>query len=228
MRRLSGPALTLALLAAVPAGAGPELGSPAVTRLWRQVPGGRVPACTAVYVRDPWDRLPAGAVWLLTARHCTTEGRWFVGREAPDEPLPPVAAADEPQAPATPDIAVARAGGERTALTLAERMPRHGSVWVHGFPFGVEHLTAARIRGDSPRRPGSVELKVVVGPMTEVGPGVSGSPVIDAAGRLIGVLWGLRAEDERAYTALVTPVEALRALLRRLPAGSDSRRRPAR
>jgi len=212
------------LLAAVGTAAGePELGSPTVTRLWRATNSGPTPACTGAYVTDPWAGPRSATTWLVTVRHCAEGGPWHAGRDGPGAALTIV------DGPSARDVAGADlvrldsiAVGRRSrpmgvrALSLAERMPRAGSVWIHGFPFGVEHITAARILGDSVVRPGSVEMRVVTGPQTEAGPGFSGAPVIDADNRLIGLLWALRADGERELTAFVVPVEALRAALARL------------
>jgi hypothetical protein len=221
-----GAALGLAGLPG-PGAADPEIGSRVVTRLWLRTADGPAPACTGAYVRDPADRLPAGTAWLLTARHCAEGGRWAVGRDGPERALR--SAAWRPGAsPAggalltIEGVALARAVAPGGALVLAERMAREGPVWIHGFPFGIEHVTAGRVLGDSPAEPGSVEVRVVVGPQTEAGPGFSGAPVIGPDGRLVGLLWALRHDARRALTdqltAFVIPVEAIRPLLSRLAA----------
>ncbi|OGL03094.1 MAG: hypothetical protein A3E31_02305 [Candidatus Rokubacteria bacterium RIFCSPHIGHO2_12_FULL_73_22] len=208
----------LAALAGTGAAAGdPALGSPTVTRLWRAGPDGPAPACTGAYVRD------AGAVWLVTVRHCTEHGVWHAGRDAPEHRL----TVRDPAGARPPrhgdlvrlgELAAGPAPAGHAALAPSARAPRAGTVWVHGFPYGVEHVTAARVLGDSAARPGLVELRMVVGPQTEAGPGFSGAPVIDQDGRLAGVLAALRADDARALTAFVVPVETLRAALARLAA----------
>lgn len=210
-------ALLTSLAGAGAAAGDPALGSPTVTRLWRTGPDGLAPACTAVYVRD------AGAVWLVTVPHCTAPGVWHAGRAAPQQRL---AVLDAPGARPLRhgdlvqlgELAVGPAPAAHAALAPAMRAPRAGTVWVHGFPYGVEHVTAARVLGDSAARPGLVELRMVVGPQTEAGPGFSGAPVIGHDGALVGVLAALRADDARALTAFVVPVETLRAALARLAA----------
>jgi len=222
-----GRAAALAGLLAATAGAAagePTLGSPTVTRLWRQGPDGPAPACTAAYVRD------AGAVWLVTVLHCTAPGVWHAGRSAPEQRLTLVdaaAARSRRHGDLVPigELAAGPAPTGHEALEPAARAPRAGTVWVHGFPFGVEHVTAARVLGDSAARPGLLELRIVVGPQTEAGPGFSGAPVIDQAGRVAGVLAALRADDARALTAFVVPVERLGEALARLAATLGGLRR---
>lgn len=199
------------MLLGVPAA--PEIGSPAVTRLWQASADGAAPVCTAVYVRERAARAGPGRVWLLTARHCTGPGPAHVGRSGPERPF--IQRPDGGEPPAGVDVAVGSAPAPHPALDLAERMPRRGTVVIHGFPFGIEHLTAARVVGESAARPGSIELHVVTGPQTEAGPGLSGAPVLDAHGQVVGMLWGLRAEGDRTLRAFVTPVETIREILHR-------------
>jgi hypothetical protein len=195
-----------------------------VTRLWIETREGPASVCTAAYVQDPLDRLARGTAWVLTAGHCLEAGPARLGRERPQGRFTALPWRDRLRGSGlgtrVPDLAVAaapRPGGAASALPLAERMPREGPVWLHGFPFGVEHLTAGRVIGDSAERPGSVEIKVVVGPVTDAGPGLSGAPIVDARGRVVGVLWGLRAEDMTELRAFATPVEVVRDVLGRLP-----------
>jgi len=208
-------ALLAALAGAGPAAADPALGAPTVTRFWLAGPDGPAPACTGTYVRD------AGAVWLVTVRHCAGPGVWHAGRAAPERRLAVIDPAGAPAArhgdlALLGDVAAGPAPHGHAALAPAARAPRAGTVWVHGFPYGIEHVTAARVLGDSAARPGLLELRIVVGPQTEAGPGFSGAPVIDQTGRLVGLLAALRADDARALTAFVVPVESLRAALARL------------
>jgi S1-C subfamily serine protease len=122
-----------------------------------------------------------------------------VGSEALVAPAGDVAVVDDP-GPALPGLA------------LAPRDPAPGSpVRVAGFPAGAPGLTlvSTQVADYADGQPVG-EPWPVMRLMASVRPGMSGGPVLDAAGRLAGIVFGNEVPDGRA---LVVPVSQLRKLL---------------
>lgn len=114
----------------------------------------------------------------------------------------------------TDDVAVLRVAGRAapTGLELAARDPSPGAiVTVAGYPHGDDALVTAeaqvvdRVDGTDRGEPGPV-LRLDY----RAGPGMSGGPVLDAAGRLAGLLYAV--EDNTGYT-LVIPSSTIARVL---------------
>lgn len=101
------------------------------------------------------------------------------------------------------DVAVLAAGIEAPWLELADGPAEMGEdVWSFGFPFsGPELLWPARGVAASPAR-------VRMG----VGPGASGSPVLDSEGKVVGLLRAHHSDDNSL--TLMATLDALREALK--------------
>jgi len=115
-------------------------------------------------------------------------------------------------APAGDVAVVADSGPDLPALALAAEDPAPGSpVRVAGFPAGGPGLTVVAtdvtdyVDGQPVGQPWPV-MRLAA----SVRPGMSGGPVLDAAGRLAGIVFGNELPDGRA---LVVPVSEVRKLL---------------
>jgi len=105
------------------------------------------------------------------------------------------------------DLAVAVTNGARlTPIALAAEDPHPGdAVTMVGYPSGQRTMTAGRIEGTLVRG-GSTVLRFSPEPR----PGQSGSPLIDARGRLVGIAF---ADEIVGGQGLAIPVSDVRAAL---------------
>lgn len=207
-----------------------DYGESAITRLWSPGDDGDQFTCTVSYILPYVNEHIA---WVVTAGHCVVDGHGrYIKRTATDSTLSAVnwraVTLGDPRYTAgfndlalgtTPEIRE----GHANRLWLAEKMPDDGMVYIHGFPSGVERVTAAYvIPAKYGKGSGSRFLALKAG---EVTGGSSGSPVLDGQGRLVAVLWGIAEESDLkefdlddllkpgTEVALVTPVERLAALM---------------
>ncbi len=193
-------ALAIGLASAPPVRAVSDWGHPAISRLWSvDESGDRRFACTAAYLH-PGGVLPAlpspFVRWVLSAGHCaeaTILGRDTAGVVFAHVDWRLVVQANATYlGPRVIDFALGTAPETREDaaqrfLWVAEAFPAPGTlVYLHGFPFGVERVTAAIVADPSPDLP---SRRLIVR-SREVDPGSSGSPVLDGLGRLVGVVWG--------------------------------------
>ena len=107
---------------------------------------------------------------------------------------------------------------EDTYATLALSDPRFDTpVWVAGYPLGNQlTLTSGKILGEVPGTPFGLGAPVleISDPIQH---GNSGSPLLDAAGDVVGVVFAI---DTINHDGLAMPVSTLRSLLS--TGGSDS------
>jgi len=246
-------AAVLLLLAPVSVLAISDIGRSEITRIWRDTDEGTRFACSASYVFPYIDEYRS---WIVTAGHCaeankaarnaavTTRGviNWRAqisthgenGTKVVDIALGTV-----------PDVRK----GETARLWLASTMPERGEGYVHGYPQGVEVVVHGYI---APPTAGSrvtfkhsvptpfgayLERKSIadafpgtrfmVVPPGRLGPGSSGSAVLDENDRVIAILWGgIKAADSDIEglpdkvkgwdVILVTPVDALHSMFKSL------------
>ncbi len=224
MSRLASAVLALLLtimLAVSPVAAVSEYGNRAITRLWIDTDQ-RHYACTGFYINKAAG--DEGRAIIVSAGHCIR------ARYAARDTMGYVLEALDSRASLNGhgafqkrlDVAIATVAlsepmpvGKR--LWLADEMPKSGTVWVHGFPHGVERVSAGRVLGPSEGAPGTVE--VAFRSDREIEPGSSGSPVLNEYGQVVGILWGLRMTPDAdglyhpINVAVVTPVETLHTLL---------------
>jgi len=93
---------------------------------------------------------------------------------------------------------------ELTPITLATEDPHAGdAVTMVGYPWGQRTMTAGRVEGTLVRN-GSTFLRF----SPEPHPGQSGSPLIDAHGRLVGIAF---ADEIVGGQGLAIPVSGVRA-----------------
>lgn len=226
-----------------------EVGSNALTRLWSD----DRPGCTAAYVRHPVTNAVPGEYmsWLLSAGHCSEaiEVRRDVNESVAAHVNWQIVYNAGAHGTRRTDFAFGSAPeireGRRVNLWWGETMPDAGSVvYLHGFPLGVERVSVGQVlpRGLSSEFPLSQvpESTVLLAFDREILPGSSGSPVLDARNRVVGVVWGVMnkeasdallgrligAAPDRLAIVLATPVEQILPLIRHQfrPAGETDAR----
>lgn len=169
------------------------------------------PSVFSIEMRDDHDvALSRGSAFLIdgnrliTNAHVVDEGRPFLRLDAVAVPLTVERVDDRT------DLALLRASAplEAKALELAGRVPREGStVWVLGNPQGLDRSLSMGIVS-AVRREGSVRLLQHTAPIS---PGSSGGPVLDDAGRVVGVTLGAVEDGQNLNFAV--PVDRVRSFL---------------
>jgi hypothetical protein len=236
-------AVVLLLLAPVSVLAISDIGRSEITRIWTDTEEGKRFACSASYIFPYIDEYHS---WILTAAHCTEAN--FVARNAAATTLGVInwRGTLYARGETTADIALGTVPevrrGETARLWLASTMPERGEGYIHGYPQGVEVVTRGLIappiasnrvtfrRADTERVsladafPG---VRFMIVPPGQLGPGSSGSAILDGNDRVIAVLWGgLFAKDYEIQglpeqykdwdVILVTPVDVVHALFKNL------------
>ncbi len=220
-----------------------DYGNTALARLWRATPEGDRFTCTGFYafpVVEGASNSGYPRSLLLTAGHCAkananlvktprvhqsggmsavvnwvwiVQGPWFQHTTIADYAIGIV-----PDVRDAPDI---------RKLFLGTASPEPGAkVYIHGFPNGVERVTAGQV---APVAILEERLKeklpagtyVVVVPENMVRSGSSGGPVFDGNGNVVGILWGLVTpggifDDPNFDFVLVTPIEPVIEALKTL------------
>lgn len=194
-RTLASLVAILALLVAYPVAPSATNQEPAILPLVQNGEG----FCTAVSVNE------ADGLWL-TAGHCIAHIDWNKG---------PVTLAGQGALPVyiapADDLGLYQANQHGTAAKLAKKGPNVGEpIWVKGFPLGWPllittqgFLAAQRLQFLDGSWPTSDVYDVTIAP------GNSGSPVFNAHGELVGIVWGATSYGH----ALVTPLAVIQRLI---------------
>lgn len=220
-RKLVAALCLLAVAFVSPVRAVTDFGHPAISRMWQD--NGDRPdhfLCTGWYLapvtvnkswrwgggwQPDWSDSDRGISWIVSAGHCAAaytihRNPWDMIRGMID--WVSIMDIGYNTTHNTVDLAVGKVPDTRDAkdrayLELAPQDARAGdSVFIHGFPKGVERIVTGRVVSTkSPEYPGAVYIKVV-GNDAGVWGGMSGSPVLDAYGRVVGVLWGITFQDD--------------------------------
>lgn len=220
-----------------------DQGSPAISRLWVSTDEGDRFACTVSYIM-PY--INESASWVLTAGHCS---RASVLKRTPDDGIAGLVnwriIATNWNLGTVNDFAIGTAPDvrrtEHRRLWLADKAPERGEIYVHGFPEGVERVSRGELVPPEyadkystlvPIDPwGSVARKLVpelmpgtrlvLIPKGVIQSGSSGSPLLNADGRVVGVLWGVLYRRglegpgvEDNDVAMFTPIERVTEQMR--------------
>ena len=223
MKRLAVFICLLALVSGsivTPAFAIVDIGDPRVTRLWSMTDEGTRFTCSATWIRPARE----GVSWLLSAGHCAISN--IVRREVTGTFMSRinwrVVITSHRYAGRELDIAIGTAPDTRNVPQFhsffASEFPKEGTLlYIHGVPEGVESVVVAHVVGPSKDAPGTMEVSVEPG---SIRGGSSGSVVLDSAGFIVGVLWGIERGPSGEYTptALVTPIEAFNDIIKLIDA----------
>lgn len=199
-----------------------DYGQQSITRLWADNYQGREMACTGFYInRDAGSRMRS---YVVSAGHCSnatsamrdTEGFVLYHIEWHGVVF------GHGDIHNRVDVAIGTTLLPETIeptkrLVLADESPKDGLVWIHGFPLGVERVTVGTVQDPDSVYPGA--MIVQMRNTSDVETGSSGSPVLNAYGQVVGIVWGMRTTYDRATglivpsgTVLITPVETLHKL----------------
>jgi trypsin-like peptidase len=202
----------IAALGFTPAVAFPRFGDPAVTQLWTD----DAYVCTATFIEEH-----NGLSWVVSAAHCADEDSLLSrDKDAPSRGVVNwrLLARGHVAIERVYDVALGTVPDMRSTRTyhvLSAMMPRHGVVYAHGFPRGVERVATLSILGDSDELPGMV---VLLAAPNEIEVGFSGSAVFNDRDELVGIVSRARVEHHEqdppdAVRVYVTPVEVIHRLM---------------
>lgn len=231
-----------------------DIGRSEITRVWKDGNEGRRFVCSASYI---FPYIDENRSWLLSAGHCAgadTAARTASATVWGVINWRAVIDTHGENGTGIVDIALGTVpevrDGATKRLWLAEKLPDAGEGYIHGYPAGVESVVRAIIVPPAAAerisflQPVATPFGVVFGqrvsfaqaypgarlmitPPKQVGPGSSGSAILDGQDRVIAVLWGGLENDfykveglpERVKdwdVILVTPVDAVHALFKSL------------
>lgn len=231
-----------------------DIGRSEITRIWRDTNEGRSYMCSASYVLPYIDDSRS---WLLSAGHCTgasMAARNAAATTLASINWRAVLETHGENNTSTVDIALGTVpevrDGAQKRLWLAEKMPSGGDAYIHGYPHGVEMVMRGLIvplytieditflqivrtpfgpvlgnrASIATSYPGS---RLIIVPPKQLGPGSSGSAVLDGSDRVIAVLWGGLENDRYQIqglperykdwdVVLVTPVDVVHELFKNI------------
>lgn len=174
--------------------------------------------CSAAYIfpRIEQNGVPIDRSWILSAGHCSKASEAVRNHELSIIGGVAWRAVVENHDPLLgPDVDLALGSVPDTRelkrwYWLESKAPDAGVVYIHGFPLGVERVSAAHLipasltnrlivlersywYGDVPHKFDDKfkGTRVVLVPRGEQNQGSSGAPILNEYGRIIGVLWGM-------------------------------------